>query len=419
MYKRKEATGLFLILTILAVLISSCGGGTAAPAGLQDGLAQQPAAAVTDTALENLDGTSSGITGLPALPEGTEPLKGSSAAGGDGVPSVRGNDYINAANATETDRGLLLQPEGFGLAWALYGIGGLGDCDVVGLDVQASPLEGGSGYFVAVGNYSNRSWMISPLQDGPARIRLPEDASYISPDGHLYFVVFTVDPAGALMQGASVILDRETDRPMRRPHAPWGLEASDGTVRGGIALHWNAPRRGHVAGYVVFRKLHRDAAGDDQRLPVGWEAIGRTAETRFFDDNCRPGTHYLYSVVAKNETGRSAHSNVDGGWWGERDNDSGLFIAGRATTVDGRGVPGIFVRLDGTDRRPVLTNDEGFFVFRNLHSGLYMVHAWADNARLVVRPEIQEVRLGDEPVRGVHFIVKRVGDTVDGDPILD
>ncbi|MCB1219558.1 hypothetical protein KDL30_02700 [bacterium] len=413
MYMRKEGRGLLLLIISLAMLLGSCGGGTSSNPDLNTALDQQALAPQLETVNEKLDGSPADVSGLPALPAGLDPVKGSSALD-EAPPSVRGNDYINAANATETDRGLLLQPEGFGLAWALYGIDGLGDYDVVGLDLQAMPLEGAGGYFVAVGNYSNRSWTISGPHDAASKVRLPQDASFISPAGTLYFVVFTVDPLGAVMQSASVILDGNTDRPMRRSHAPWGLEASDGTLDNGIGLHWNAPHRGVVDHYLVFRRLQPDEeAGDDQLERRGFVAIGRTAETRFLDDNARPGVRYFYCVLAVNDAGRSAHSNVDGGWWGQRDGENGLFIIGIASTEDGRPVPGIIVSLAGTDHAPVLTNDDGKFVFRNLESGLYTVHAESGNDRLVVRPANVDVELGDSSVRGIHFIVKRVSDVVD------
>lgn len=413
-----------VLAAMLASLLGSCGGGSSAPQDLQLTPAPTQPLVVSDTVTENLDGSPADVSGLPALPEGLEPGKGSSAVGDGAVPSVRGNDYINADNATETDAGLLLQPQGFGLAWAMYGMEGLGDADLIGLDVEAKPLEGSSGYFVAVGNYSNRSWSISPLQDGPAKIRLPGDASYISPAGTLYFVVFTLDPAGTLMQSASAILDRETDRPMRRSHAPWGLEASDGTVDGGIGLHWNAPRRGSVEGYVIFRRLQPGEDAGEHDLEVrGFVAIGRTAETRFFDDNARPNTRYFYSVVARNDAGRSAHSNVDGGWWGDARPDVHPFIAGIVTTEDGRPVPGVSVGIaDGGDQARVLTNDNGKFVLRNLRDGIYFLHAETGNDRTITLPEHIRVEIAGEPVRGIHFIVKRVGDgTDDGgdDPIVD
>ena len=420
MYIFRMKSTVLVVLASLAAFCSSCGGGSTVPQDLQLSPAPDQSIVASETAIENLDGSPAEFSGLPALPEGLDSGKGASAL--DGVPGVRGNDYLNGANVTETDAGLLLQAPGFGLAWALYGMEGLGDADVLGLDVQAMPLEGGSGYYVAVGNYSNRSWTISKLQDGPAKVRLPANASFISPAGTLYFVVFCVDPAGTLMESASAILDRNTDRPQRRAHAPWGLEASDGTAEGGIALHWNAPRRGEASGYVIFRRLQPDErVADDAPEHRGFVAIGRTSELRFFDDNARPGVRYFYSVVAVNDAGRSAHSNVDGGWWGRRDDNAGLFIMGIASSEDGRPVPGIIVSLAGTDHARVLTNDDGRFVFRNLDSGLYTVHAEAANDRLLVRPANIDVELGDAPRRGLHFIVTRVGDTAGGgdNPIRD
>jgi hypothetical protein len=420
--------GLIILLiatVVLGSLLGSCGGGTGIPQDLQEAAELNQDLVVSETASENLDGSPADVSGLPALPEGLEPGKGSSAVGDGAAPSVRGNDYINAANATETDSGLLLQPPGFGLAWALYGIEGLNDYDVTGLDVQASQLEDAGGYFVAVGNYSNRSWTISGPHVAAARVRLPEDASYISPAGTLYFVVFTLDPAGTLMQSASAILDRETDRPMRRSHAPWGLEASDGTTEGGIALHWNAPRRGEVEGYVIMRRLQPGEAVGEHDLEVrGFVAIGRTAETRFFDDNARPDTRYFYSVVARNDAGRSAHSNVDGGWWGDARPDVHPFLAGIVTSEDGRPVPGVSVGIaDGGDRARVLTNDNGKFVLRNLRDGIYFLHAETGNDRTIALPETIRVEIAGEPVRGIHFIVKRAGagtdDGGDDDPIVE
>ncbi|MEZ5337806.1 MAG: carboxypeptidase regulatory-like domain-containing protein [bacterium] len=397
-----------LLLLCLLAMLAGCGGATQTLA-LENAQGDTPLAG---SPAENLDGSSAGVTGLPAIPSGLEALRSGSATDGE-APSVGPFDYIDAGNAFETGHGLLLQPPGFGLAWALYGIGA-GDCDLLGLDVNAYPMEGASGYFVAVANYSSGSWMVSGPHEGEAKVRLPRDPSFISPAGDVYFLVFAIHPKGAMMQGASLILDSDQQRPTRRPHAPWGLEASDGTVDNGIGLRWHAPRRGTVDYYVIMRRLQPDQnPGDDRLEQQRFVAIGRSNEEHFLDDNARPGVRYFYTVFAVNEAGRSGHSNVDGGWWGERDTEAGLFISGHAATEDGRPVPGIIVSLPGTDRSRVLTDDEGRFVFRNLDSGSYTVHAGSGNERLIVRPADVDVVLRDESVRGIDFTVLRAADLTD------
>src|SRR5690606_2529035 len=114
---------------------------------------------------------------------------------------------------------------------------------------------------------------------------------------------------------ASVILDADEARPLRRPHPAWGLVASDNTVDNAVGVSWNAPHRGRVEHYIVLRYHHSEAATDARTDSTRWESIGRTSHTRFLDETARPNVRYFDAVVAVNAAGRSAYSNVDGGWW--------------------------------------------------------------------------------------------------------
>lgn len=376
-----------LIGLALSLLLGACGGSSSRPS-------EDPQSTLTPAQWAAMShGDAAPASGMPAFPSDASLGRSISAAGGN---PVLGSQYLLMANSTVEGTALRINtgagdPANGGgadggfdsLGWAMYGIGGLSGQRALSLNVECLPGSLDQEYYVGVADFTHTCW------DWSGPVNIPEyqfdlsgsNSQYISALGNLYFVIVCWGDSSALHSQSTVVTGEGGGS---LPGAPRNLDASDGLFPDGVMLSWE-PGAGAVA-YEVQRSSSNGGQGDPNG-GGGWESIGQTVDSNFFDTSMAPGVVFAYRVRGTNSAGFSGWSNEDTGFSGDQPPPygdyplQGTVYTGDPATNEIVPMPGVVITVqnaDGTIAATAQTDATGYYYFPQLPFGGFVAVASLD-----------------------------------------
>ncbi|MCB1215918.1 hypothetical protein KDL44_00895 [bacterium] len=282
-----------LLFCLLALLLSSCGGG-----GSDSLTSSLDAQARPQQAADSLPE----ISGMPALEGLPEPDRLASISGPgyfqvpileQGVMLARDGAVVSGAAGVELDGSA-------GPAWVMFGVYGFdGDNQPNALMAEFEDLQGS--YNLGVTHYASGRWEWSDALSGDEEYEYEHVAQYtvadqyVSERGYHYITVLVPEGSSMTLTGLQLGVDGGANAPV----CPQFFEVSGGDA--GLHFWWN-PSPDHddpdFAGYTMQRALW---PGTD------FQDVGPLAHQNFYHDaTAAEGTKYRYRVRVEDVSGNTS-----------------------------------------------------------------------------------------------------------------